>query len=345
MAHMWDKGILTASSWHGLEEIVTFNGAADMILKGERCGAWPVRLRTESLFTADGLEAPRSGIVAEYAEGTRKPQVLGVNGDRYNATTPGAWRDLVRAAVKAGALPTGAFSLEGGSRVLATFEVGKSNGLRTQFILVDSFDGSIKLTAGFTTVRVVCANTLSMALSSDGKGMAALRHTASLDSKVKILEETIGKAILTGEKVKETFAKACDVKLSREAARVAFDALFPEAPEGATGNAKTRAENARHDARRAAAMPINRVGETAGNLGTLWNAATYLVDRTADGAFRKTKGDSDALNSLLFGTRADRVQEIQNTIEVIMRDGSVEKMTATQAKEAGVNILDLVDMG
>jgi hypothetical protein len=58
--------------------------------------------------------------------------------DRFRATACDEWRDLVKAAVAAGAKPTGAFSLRDGSRVLATFEVGISNGLRTQLLLVDA---------------------------------------------------------------------------------------------------------------------------------------------------------------------------------------------------------------
>src|SRR5678809_981078 len=45
MAHLWDRGVLDASSWHGLEELGTFSSAADMIAHGERTGAWPVAVQ------------------------------------------------------------------------------------------------------------------------------------------------------------------------------------------------------------------------------------------------------------------------------------------------------------
>lgn len=41
MAHLWDRGVLNASSWHGLEELGTFADAQAMIEHGERTGAWP----------------------------------------------------------------------------------------------------------------------------------------------------------------------------------------------------------------------------------------------------------------------------------------------------------------
>jgi hypothetical protein len=332
MAHMWDRGVLNASSWHGLEEVGSFTDAASIVAHGERSGAWPVALRSEELRTAGGLLAPVSAIVADYA--AHPARVIGANGSRYRATTPAEWRSLVDAAVAAGAQPTGAFSLCDGSRILATFEVGASNGLRTQFLLADSFDGSLSLRAGFTTIRVVCANTLAASVRKDGAGMAALRHTASLETKVNALGASIAEAVKTGDQVKALFHKAEETILSEESARKAFDLLFPKAEPGESKMAKGLADGVRRDARRAAAMPINRVGSQPGNLATLWNAATYLVDRNANGSAR-TRGDSDGLNSLLFGSRAKRLVEIQETIEVVMRDGTVERMLPTKAIEHG----------
>lgn len=133
MTHMWDRGVLNASSWHGLEEVGTFGDAPSAIAHGEKSGAWPVSLRCEGLTTPQGLLASVQAQVASYL--AHPDRIVGVNGSRYRATTPAEWRELVTATVEAGAKPTGTFSLEGGSRVLATFEIGESNGLRTQFLL------------------------------------------------------------------------------------------------------------------------------------------------------------------------------------------------------------------
>lgn len=306
-------------------------GADGMIDAGERTGAWPVSLESEELFTSSGLKAPRTGLRAMYR--SHDPACVGVVGDRYRATTPHGWRDLMRAAVAAGARPTGAFSLREGSRVLATFEVGVSNGLRTQLLVADAFDGSMKLTCGTTSVRVVCANTLSRALSTDGSAMAALLHTASLETKVNALTASIGDAVKHGETVRAAYEAAEKTAMFRHEADKVFDLLFPEAPEGSTGRTRTIADNARQEARAAAAMPINNCGPT---VATLWNAATYLVDRRGDGSTRETRG-GDMLDSMLFGARARRVEEIQTIIEVIMRDGTVRPMCAAKAVEEGVD--------
>lgn len=335
MAHMWDRGVLNASSWHGLEEVGCFAAPGALLAHGQRCGAYPISLRAETLRTGGGLVAKSKAIVGSYQSPEHPDRILGTVGGRYRATTPTEWAELIAAAEKAGAQATGAFSLCEGSRALATFEVGLSNGLRTFLVLADSFDGSLSLTAGFTSVRVVCANTLAVSMRQDGAAMAKLRHTASLEDKVVALREGIDEGIKSGQAVRDTFAKAADTQLTRAAASAAFDALFPPAPDGASPTSKTRAENARHDARLAAALPINRVGDEPGNLATLWNAATYLVDRTAQGSHRPARGDGDSLNSLLFGSRAQRLSEIQHTIEVVLRDGTVERRATTDVLASG----------
>lgn len=305
--------------------------AEEMVAHGERSGAWPTALRFESLFTAGGIKAPERGIIATYQ--AHPEACLSVVGDRYRATTPDEWRTLVKAATAAGAKPTGAFSLRDGTRMLATFEVGQSNGLRTQLLLADSFDGTMKLTLGTSSIRVVCANTLSAALKSDGAGMALLKHTASLEEKVNVLAESIGEAIESGQKIRSVYHAAEELRLSKRDASRIFDLLWPEAAEKSGPKAKTMANNARRDAETAMANPINYVGPT---LATLWNAATFLVDRTANGDERGSRG-GESLDSMLFGTRGQRVNEVQTIIETILKDGSIQQMTATQAIDAGVD--------
>jgi hypothetical protein len=316
--HEWDRGVLNASSWHGLEEIGTFTDAESMLMHGYASGAWPLSIEKEALRTVSGVNLDSHvSITASYqAHPTRS---VGVVQGRYHHTEPSKWAELCRAATLAGAKPTGAFSLREGSIILATFEVnGRNDGIATNLMICDSFNGSQKLSCGTTSVRVVCANTMTAAFQQDGAGMAKLRHTASLNEQINILRGNIGVALQTGEKLRELYRTASNVQLTRESAKAAFDALFPEAPADASKAAITRAENERTEARQAAVLAVNKVGSLPANLGTLWNAATYLVDRKPDGSKRETKGDSDMLDSLLFGTRAKRVTEIHDLISSIV---------------------------
>ncbi len=333
MASEWDRGILAKSSWHGLEDVGIMADAVEMVLAGERTGAWPVSLRDEDICTVGGLTAPGRAVVGSYSQ--HPDRVLGVVGSSYRATPPSEWRSLISAACDAGARPTGAFSLRDGARVLATLEVGLANGLRTNLLLADAYNGTMPFTCGFTTIDVVCANTLAISLRKDGAGMAGIRHTASAEAKIEALRRTIGDAIASGESVRELHKAATETRLDRATATKIFDALFPEATTD-SGRAKTIADNARDEARAAMALPINHRGQP-GSLATLWNTATWLVDREVNGSARTTRGAADPLESMLFGSRAKRVEEIQTIIEVVMRDGSVQQVHATEALEMGVD--------
>jgi len=339
MAHEWDRGILTHASWHGLEALGVLVTAEDIINAGENSGAWPVTVRRDQLETrVERLSCPLEAIIADYK--SHDSRCLSGVGGRFEATSPEKWRELVQAAVKAGAKPTGAFSLRNGTRVLATFEVGEGNGLKSHLVMADAFDGSMKLTCGFTSIRVVCANTLSAAMSCDGKGMAALRHTSTINEKIESLGHSIEEAIKTGQAIKDLYAQAEETRLNRDEAEELLALLFPMPGEGhksakAVKSAKTRAENKRKEALQAAALPINRVGDK-GTAATIWNAATYLVDRKVDGSFRSTRG-GDRLDSMLFGSRAERVAKIERVmIQVLRPDGSEVSMSVDQAMDAGV---------
>lgn len=329
MSHEWHNGVLTSSSWHGLEQIGAMPDAESMIEHGYRSNAWPTAVTAEGLTSDSGIKAQHRAIVGSYE--SADPLVLGVVGTRYEATTPEQWGDLVKAAAAAGAQPTGAFALFGGSRVVATFDIGGDDEIRDQLVLADSFDGSSQLMGGLTSIRVVCANTMSAAMRRDGASWGKVRHTASLPERAAALEVAIGEAVKTGQKTRELYAQARETVLHRDDAMAAFDALFPEAPEDAKRTTQTRARKARAEARMAACLPINKVGDK-GTLATLWNAATYLVDRKANG---KPRG-KNMLDSMLFGSRGQRVAQIQETIEIILRDGTT--VPAHQAAEQGIKV-------
>lgn len=323
------RGTLATSSWNGLSDTGAMPDASAMIRTAEHSGAWPVALNYEDVATSSGISAPGKAIVASYE--AHPSACIGVVGGRYRATTPDEWRTLISAAVAAGARPVGAFSMRHGSRVLATFDITDASGICTRLLLADSFDKSFGLTCGTTSIRARCTNVLATVLHQEGT--MRLRHTSSLEQKVNVLAESISDAARMGDKVRRAYERAEATRLSGEAAQKAFDLLFPRAPEGSPTATVTRLENYRTDAMRAAALPINNVG---GTVATLWNASTYLVDRNADGSARQVRS-GDRLDSILFGTRAKRIEQIQELIEVVMADGSHERMTVDRALECGVS--------
>ena len=68
MAHQWHSGVLTSSSWHGLEEIGVMPDAESMIAHGERVNAWPTGIEYSALRTVDGVDVEGyRAIVASFA--------------------------------------------------------------------------------------------------------------------------------------------------------------------------------------------------------------------------------------------------------------------------------------
>jgi hypothetical protein len=78
---------------------------------------------------------------------------------------------------------------------------GVADKVKTYLLINTSHDGSIAIQASITPVRVVCANTLNLALNGVGrkknKGIKQsfkIRHTQTANGKVQIARETLGLA-------------------------------------------------------------------------------------------------------------------------------------------------------
>lgn len=331
MAHEWHSGVLNASSWHGLEVVKSMTTALDLISAGIDSKAYPLRVDLEKMKTVTGHDVPGAAVVATYAGQSRI--VHGTVGARYTPLDLNEWRETIIAAVAAGARPAGAFALRGGSRVLATFELPGQDGeeIRSYLNIVDSLDGSLQFMAGGTSIRTVCANTLSMSFAADGHGYAKIRHTASINDRAASVRSAIDAHLTEGKTVAELYRGARDMKLSKDDAMQIFGALFPVAEDGDTKTMTTRLENDRAEATAAMKRPENFAGST---LATLWNAATWTVDRDANGAAKAARGDSDKLDSLLFGTRGKRIAEVRGIIESVLKTGSFAAPTKKTAKKS-----------
>jgi hypothetical protein len=239
---------------------------------------------------------------------------------------------LCEDAVEAGARPTGVFSLRDGRRVVATFELSREDGISQQLVIVDSYDGSCRLTVGLCSIRVVCANTLSAAWSQLRQG-AQLSHTASLPERVSALCEAIAELGAEGTRIRDLYRRAAERQLTRDQALDVMAELWPEPGEDDAKRTATRKRKARAEAAAAMRRPETSEGRT---LATVWNAATWLVDRTADGAARPLRS-GDRLGSLLQGSRGQRVQEILECVELVLADGTVQAVTPRQALASGVD--------
>lgn len=345
----FDRGVFSRSTWHKLETTGEMTTADQMINHGLGSGAWPVDVNLEPLFAevpagnletgleyCEAIPASEKAVVATYQHGSRgsgDKVVQGIAGKRYRPLDPRAWQETVRAAVDAGARPSGAFALNGGRKILATFELPSDNGLGLKSFLnvIDSLDGSCAHMASQSMIRVTCANTLAASVKSDA--YAKVRHTSTVDHRASLLRDAVAESLSTGQKIVDLYQRAKDAALTRSEFEELMEQLFPSPSEDDTANTRTRKQRAQLDALRAANLGINNEGQS---LATVWNAATYLVDREADGSARAVKGGG-SLHSMLYGARAKRVQAVMNLVEVTLANGDVVEMAAPEAVAAGVD--------
>jgi hypothetical protein len=358
--HCWDKGLFSrkfGQAWHGLADLADVATAGALIAAAERAGAWPVAIELAPTLAriATGADADLGRVLtgATYAAighyaAPHAPRIIGEGlSDRYAVVSPETWRRGVEAICDAGAEPDGGFSLSDGRVRVATFalpaaDAGAAGSIESRIMLLDRCGGDGCFTVGSTAIRPVCMNTVRASLADSRSKLGKARHTGNMEIKAadlyaRVIEETESLRATAG-----AMEVASRLRLDRDAAARVLSRLVPDAPEGATDRVKANVARDRAEILSAARRPENRIGGPGvdgANLGTLWNAATFLADRHADGSRRQLRGASLIESSILggVGRRVETIhREIVTLIEVIQRDGTVVAVPAADAAAMGV---------
>ncbi|MDB5297288.1 MAG: phage/plasmid-related protein [Phycisphaerales bacterium] len=300
MAHEIDTTTGTAAvfaagtaPWHGLGRVVAdavgSAHAIDLAGLGWRVEQWPV-----SAVAPDGwgTVAARS-VVANVRADTKA--VLGVVGRTYKPFQNAeafAFADAVVGEGKARYESAG--SLRGGRRVWLLLKLpgevraGPDDVVKPYLLVHNTFDGSGCLRAVLTGVRVVCQNTLTLALgTARGEGVT-VRHRGDLAGRVEDARRTLGLA----DRRLAAFGREVEVlrgvpmaggRLDRY-----FDGLLP--PAGPDAGEKER-HNRLRTLDRLHANFGNDLNGLPGVRGTLW-AAFNAVSEWADHD-RRPRGATD----------------------------------------------------
>lgn len=176
-------------------------------------------------------------------------------------------------------------------------------------LLSNSHDGTGAVTVMFTPIRVVCQNTLNVALSGNDN-RAKLRHTMTLGNRIEDVRKALGilnnRFTMFEELSKAMAAKPLTYSGFKDYVKGA--GLLPK--EEGNGGMSTRASNIMDELSRL--FERGKGNDMPGVKGTLWagfNAVTEYVDH-----FRSTKGDGldgaeNRAKSLLFGSGANMKQD------------------------------------
>jgi phage/plasmid-like protein (TIGR03299 family) len=163
-------------------------------------------------------------------------------------------------------------------------------------LLSNSHDGQSSVQVKFTPIRVVCFNTLTMALS-DGPTLR-VSHIASLGQRMEQVKANLGIIGKAYETIQTQFQAMTSVQLDKGRLEKYLKQVLPDPQDNTDGRAQKRIAEARRGA--AVLFESGRGNDLAGVKGTLWagyNGVAEYID------YRATKQNpNQRLDSIWFGS-------------------------------------------
>ena len=272
---------LRQPAWHGLGTVIDEPVTTSEMLSLAHLAGWNVRV--------EELDLPGRSHREYFATVRTNPfdgdnDVLGVVGERYkvlqneelfqfgdNLLDGGQWETA--GCIKNGTVVFGSLALDRETNLDPT---GRGDKINNYLLVHTSHDGSLAIQASVTPVRVVCQNTLNMAVGRNGKGAKQsfrIRHTQTLQGKVAAAREALGMA----NTYLDEFDKIANEMISKEISdKQFFDIITAvyEKPELDVKGAMTKWET------KIDVLNDIYFGETCVNIkGTAWGAYNALTER------------------------------------------------------------------
>lgn len=285
--------------WHGLGTALEEGDLYDWQSASKKAGLdWSVDL--VPLITAD----TQAKVAHRAVRRTSDSKVLGVVGPRYaplQNQDAFQWFQPFLDASEASLHTAG--SLRGGSRiwVLAKLNrdplvIAEGDEVEKFILLSHGHDGSLAVRAGFTPIRVVCQNTLSMAHGSDASKLIRVKHTKDVLENLANIREVMDLANQEFEATAEQYRLLARKSINQVDLRKYVRRVLKIDEE----NPSTRSLNIVEE--------IARLAETGrgNNLpsirGTLWAAYNGVSEYLT---YNRGRSEDNRLNSLWFGDSAN----------------------------------------
>ena len=202
--------------WHGLGNRVTESLSVAEAIKQAGLD-WMVR-KEEVILKSDGRAVPVMATVRESDN-----EILGVVGPRYHVLQNDQAFNFFDQFVenKMVSLET-AGSLDTGKKVWVLARISGDSDIsivgddviRKFILLSNSHDGTMAVRVGFTPIRVVCANTLSMAHSNGESQLIRLRHSRDVVQNLDGIKEIMNLANQSFEATAEQFRRLAQKQIS-----------------------------------------------------------------------------------------------------------------------------------
>ena len=320
-------------AWHNLGTVFDTEKNTSEMLVAANLNNWNVRL--EDLEIPSNLVSDKSYQYVVRTNPTDKTQtdVLGIVGERYvplqnedlfsfgDNILDGGGRWETAGSIRGGRVVFGSLALE---RETVLDPNGVADVVKTYLLINTSHDGSIAIQASITPVRVVCANTLNVALNrtkkKDGvKQSFKIRHTQTAEGKITVARQALGMA----NSYMDEFDKMAHAMIAKEISAKDFNdiilAAYPK-PDLDTKGAVKKWENK--------VDMINDIytgeynGMISGNAWGAFNALTERLDwyRSARGGnsesmFAAASGFDPAINA----EKNRLLSIVQNTLQIVQQ--------------------------
>ena len=231
---------LREPAWHGLGTVFEEEVSTSKMLELASLDNWNVRL--EEVPLPEGFSSDKTNYFVARTNQFNKEQtdVLGVVGERYRTMQnedlfsfgdnilDGGGRWETAGSIKGGRQGFGAIALE---RETVIDEKGVGDKVKTYLLVNTSHDGSVAIQASITPVRVVCANTLNLAIGGGTgrhrniKQSFKIRHTQTAEGKVQAAREALGLA----NAYMDEFDKMAQEMIEKEISNETFQKIMLEA--------------------------------------------------------------------------------------------------------------------
>ncbi len=274
-------------AWHGLGTVFTEEKNTTEMLAAANLNNWNVRLVDVKIPNTLSSDKEYQYVVRTNPTDKSQTDVLGIVGQRYHVLQneelfsfgdnilDGGGRWETAGSIRGGRVVFGSLALE---RETVLDPTGVADKVKTYLLINTSHDGSIAIQASITPVRVVCANTLNLALGAKrGKNAIKqsfkIRHTQTAEGKIQVARETLGLA----NKYMDAFDVMAKAMIEKEITAQQFNeiilAAYPK-PDKDTKGAIKKWENK--------VDVINDIytGEFNGMIAnTAWGAFNALTER------------------------------------------------------------------
>jgi phage/plasmid-like protein (TIGR03299 family) len=318
-------------AWHNLGTVFDTEKNTSEMLVAANLNNWNVRLEDLEIPTSLVSDKQYQYVVRTNPTDKSQTDVLGIVGQRYvplqnedlfafgDNILDGGGRWETAGSISGGRVVFGSLALE---RETVLDPNGVADVVKTYLLINTSHDGSIAIQASITPVRVVCANTLNVALNrtrkKDGvKQSFKIRHTQTAEGKITIARQTLGMA----NSYMDEFDKMAHAMIAKEISAQDFNniilAAYPK-PDKDTKGAVKKWENKVDMINDIYTGEFN--GMISGNAWGAFNALTERLDwyrsaRSANGEsmFAAASGFDPATNA----EKNRLLTIVQNTLQLV----------------------------